>query len=86
MFPLCLSWQPYYSTRVIAADIDSRMRQLDQTTQQQQDGDKEKSKAGFWEEFDVSFNLDVLYYDCFPPECFLQGPKPSPAYVTVSEN
>ncbi|XP_032374573.1 tyrosine-protein phosphatase non-receptor type 6 isoform X1 [Etheostoma spectabile] len=45
--------QPYYSTRVNAADIDSRVQLLDQTTQQQQDGDGEKSKAGFWEEFDA---------------------------------
>uniref|UniRef100_A0A8C9YVP8 protein-tyrosine-phosphatase n=1 Tax=Sander lucioperca TaxID=283035 RepID=A0A8C9YVP8_SANLU len=45
--------QPYYSTRVNAADIDSRVQLLDQTTQQQQDGEGEKSKAGFWEEFDA---------------------------------
>jgi len=36
---------------VNAADIDSRVKQLDQTTQQLEEG--EKSKAGFWEEFDV---------------------------------
>ncbi|XP_074539441.1 tyrosine-protein phosphatase non-receptor type 6 [Halichoeres trimaculatus] len=45
--------QPYYSTRVNAADIDSRVKLLDQTTQQQQEGEGEKSKAGFWEEFDA---------------------------------
>ncbi|XP_049439580.1 tyrosine-protein phosphatase non-receptor type 6 isoform X1 [Epinephelus fuscoguttatus] len=45
--------QPYYSTRVNAADIDSRVKQLDQTSQQQQEGEGEKSKAGFWEEFDA---------------------------------
>ncbi|TNN54555.1 Tyrosine-protein phosphatase non-receptor type 6 [Liparis tanakae] len=43
--------QPYYSTRVNAADIDSRVKQLDQTTKQLEEG--EKSKAGFWEEFDA---------------------------------
>ncbi|XP_075965308.1 tyrosine-protein phosphatase non-receptor type 6 [Anarhichas minor] len=46
--------QPYYSTRVNAADIDSRVKQLDLTTQQQQEeGEGDKSKAGFWEEFDA---------------------------------
>uniref|UniRef100_A0A8P4KDG2 protein-tyrosine-phosphatase n=1 Tax=Dicentrarchus labrax TaxID=13489 RepID=A0A8P4KDG2_DICLA len=51
--------QPYYSTRVNAADIDSRVKQLDKTTQQQQDGDGEKSKAGFWEEFDALQKLEA---------------------------
>lgn len=55
--PVCPSWQPYYSTRVNAADIDSRVKQLDQTLQQQQqEGEGEKCKAGFWEEFDVRFD------------------------------
>ncbi|CAJ1062519.1 tyrosine-protein phosphatase non-receptor type 6 [Xyrichtys novacula] len=45
--------QPYNSTRVNAADIDSRVKQLDQTTRQQEEGEGEKSKAGFWEEFDA---------------------------------
>ncbi len=53
------SRQPYYSTRVNAADIESRVKQLDLTTQQQQEGEGEKSKAGFWEEFDVRFDLAV---------------------------
>ncbi|KAI9515368.1 Tyrosine-protein phosphatase non-receptor type 6 [Dissostichus eleginoides] len=44
--------QPYFSTRVNAADIDSRVRQLD-LTQQPQEGEGEKTKAGFWEEFDA---------------------------------
>ncbi|XP_037532531.1 tyrosine-protein phosphatase non-receptor type 6 [Nematolebias whitei] len=48
--------QPYYSTRVNAADIDSRVKQLD-LTDKQPEGDGEKSKAGFWEEFD---NLQKL--------------------------
>uniref|UniRef100_A0AAQ5X1Y5 protein-tyrosine-phosphatase n=1 Tax=Amphiprion ocellaris TaxID=80972 RepID=A0AAQ5X1Y5_AMPOC len=48
--------QPYYSTRVNAADIDSRVKQLDLTSdQQQQEG--EKLKAGFWEEFDVRCDI-----------------------------
>uniref|UniRef100_A0AAX7UU20 protein-tyrosine-phosphatase n=1 Tax=Astatotilapia calliptera TaxID=8154 RepID=A0AAX7UU20_ASTCA len=51
--------QPYYSTRVNAADIDSRVKQLDQTTQKQQDGEGEKSKAGFWEEFDALQKLEA---------------------------
>ena len=54
-----------------AANIDSRVQLLDQT-QQQQDGEGEKSKAGFWEEFDVRFdpasvifNVTVSYHDAF---------------------
>ncbi|KAI1885787.1 hypothetical protein AGOR_G00207390 [Albula goreensis] len=45
--------QPYYSTRVNAADIDNRVRVLDQTADGEVEGGSEKkSKAGFWEEFD----------------------------------
>ncbi|KAF7226966.1 tyrosine-protein phosphatase non-receptor type 6 [Nothobranchius furzeri] len=53
--------QPYYSTRVNAADIDSRVRQLDLTSAsgQQQEGEGEKSKAGFWEEFDALQKLET---------------------------
>ncbi|XP_054638455.1 tyrosine-protein phosphatase non-receptor type 6 [Dunckerocampus dactyliophorus] len=51
--------QPYYSTRVNAADIDSRVKQLDQTTQLQQDTEGGKSKAGFWEEFDALQKLEA---------------------------
>lgn len=62
---VCLSGQPFYSTRVNAADIDSRVKQLDQTADQQQDGDAVKSKAGFWEEFDVRVNpaIGILQQD-----------------------
>ncbi|KAF7670139.1 hypothetical protein LDENG_00050060 [Lucifuga dentata] len=49
--------QPYYSTRVNAADIDSRVKILDQTTEQEKEG--EKSKAGFWEEFDALQKLEA---------------------------
>uniref|UniRef100_A0AAQ5Y655 protein-tyrosine-phosphatase n=1 Tax=Amphiprion ocellaris TaxID=80972 RepID=A0AAQ5Y655_AMPOC len=50
--------QPYYSTRVNAADIDSRVKQLDLTSdQQQQEG--EKLKAGFWEEFDALQKMEA---------------------------
>lgn len=45
--------QPYYSTRVNAGDIGSRVKQLDETAEKQQEGESEKCKAGFWEEFDV---------------------------------
>lgn len=69
IFPLSLSFcplQPYYSTRVNAADIDNRVKQLDQTTGQQQEGkgegEGEKSKAGFWEEFDVRFDLTSVMF------------------------
>ncbi|XP_034466974.1 tyrosine-protein phosphatase non-receptor type 6 isoform X2 [Hippoglossus hippoglossus] len=52
--------QPYYSTRVNAADIDSRVKELNQTTQQQkQEGEAEQSKAGFWEEFDALQKLQA---------------------------
>ncbi|XP_061530390.1 tyrosine-protein phosphatase non-receptor type 6 [Phycodurus eques] len=51
--------QPYYSTRVNAADIDSRVKQLDQTTTMQQEADCGKSKAGFWEEFDALQKLEA---------------------------
>ncbi|KAJ8354955.1 hypothetical protein SKAU_G00225220 [Synaphobranchus kaupii] len=46
--------QPYYSTRVNAADIDSRVRILGQTLDGEEEGggSEKKSKAGFWEEFD----------------------------------
>lgn len=36
------------------------MKQLDETTQKQLEGEREKSKAGFWEEFDV--RLYLTYY------------------------
>ncbi|CAG6015092.1 unnamed protein product [Menidia menidia] len=51
--------QPYYSTRVNAADIDSRVKQLNQTKEQQEEGEGEKSKAGFWEEFDALQKLEA---------------------------
>ncbi|KAJ8392905.1 hypothetical protein AAFF_G00071090 [Aldrovandia affinis] len=52
--------QPYYSTRVNAADIDSRVRVLDQTADGQSEGGSEKkSKAGFWEEFDHLQKLEA---------------------------
>lgn len=50
--------QPYYSTRVNAADIDRRVRQLDETSQTPQD-EGEKLKAGFWEEFDALQKLEA---------------------------
>uniref|UniRef100_A0A3P8WUL9 protein-tyrosine-phosphatase n=1 Tax=Cynoglossus semilaevis TaxID=244447 RepID=A0A3P8WUL9_CYNSE len=49
--------QPFYSTRVNAAQIDSRVRELNQTTQVEAEG--VKSKAGFWEEFDVLQKLET---------------------------
>ncbi|XP_057689785.1 tyrosine-protein phosphatase non-receptor type 6 [Corythoichthys intestinalis] len=51
--------QPYYSTRVNAADIDSRVRQLDETTPMQHEAEGGKSKAGFWEEFDALQKLEA---------------------------
>uniref|UniRef100_A0A7N6AKV0 protein-tyrosine-phosphatase n=1 Tax=Anabas testudineus TaxID=64144 RepID=A0A7N6AKV0_ANATE len=51
--------QPYYSTRVNAADIDSRVKQLDQTADKQDEGEGQKSKAGFWEEFDALQKMEA---------------------------
>ncbi|XP_052002954.1 tyrosine-protein phosphatase non-receptor type 6-like isoform X2 [Xyrauchen texanus] len=46
--------QPYYSTRLNAADIESRVKQLDLTSERENmDGADKKLKAGFWEEFDA---------------------------------
>lgn len=47
--------QPYYSTRLNAADIESRVKQLDLTSEKEKaEGADKKLKGGFWEEFDVS--------------------------------
>uniref|UniRef100_W5MLN9 Tyrosine-protein phosphatase non-receptor type n=1 Tax=Lepisosteus oculatus TaxID=7918 RepID=W5MLN9_LEPOC len=43
--------QPYYSTRVNAADIDSRVQVLEQTAGREDA--QSSNKAGFWEEFDA---------------------------------
>ncbi|KAM4567960.1 tyrosine-protein phosphatase non-receptor type 6 isoform 1-T1 [Fundulus diaphanus] len=51
--------QPYFSTRVNAADIDSRVRQLDLTSDKPVESEGEKSKAGFWEEFDALQKLEA---------------------------
>lgn len=52
--------QPFYSTRVNAADIDSRVKLLDQTAQKDLEGEGDKkSKAGFWEEFDALQKLEA---------------------------
>lgn len=40
--------QPYYATRVNAADIENRVHELNKKSLSE-----ETSKAGFWEEFDV---------------------------------
>ncbi|XP_018973706.1 tyrosine-protein phosphatase non-receptor type 6 isoform X2 [Cyprinus carpio] len=50
--------QPYYSTRLNAADIESRVKQLDQTSDNMDGADK-KIKAGFWEEFDALQKLET---------------------------
>ncbi|XP_048009065.1 tyrosine-protein phosphatase non-receptor type 6 isoform X2 [Megalobrama amblycephala] len=52
--------QPYYSTRLNAADIESRVKQLDQTSERENmDGADKKIKAGFWEEFDALQKLET---------------------------
>ncbi|KAK5615165.1 Tyrosine-protein phosphatase non-receptor type 6 [Crenichthys baileyi] len=51
--------QPYFSTRVNAADIDSRVKQLDLTLNKPSEGEGEKTKAGFWEEFDALQKLEA---------------------------
>ncbi|KAF5891734.1 tyrosine-protein phosphatase non-receptor type 6-like, partial [Clarias magur] len=52
--------QPYFSTRVNASAIDSRVKQLDKSIEPlcEEAGDK-KIKAGFWEEFDALQKLDT---------------------------
>ncbi|KAM4687196.1 tyrosine-protein phosphatase non-receptor type 6 [Rhinophrynus dorsalis] len=40
--------KPYYSTRVNAADIENRMKELNKKSEKE-----ETAKAGFWEEFDT---------------------------------
>lgn len=50
--------QPYYSTRLNAADIESRVKQLDQTSDNMDGADK-KIKAGFWEEFDALQKMET---------------------------
>ncbi|CAL8289630.1 unnamed protein product [Merluccius merluccius] len=51
--------QPFYTTRVNAADIDTRVKLLDQKGQSPEEGLGEKSKAGFWEEFDALQKLEA---------------------------
>ncbi|XP_076826742.1 tyrosine-protein phosphatase non-receptor type 6 [Brachyhypopomus gauderio] len=50
--------QPYFSTRLNAADIDNRVKLLDQKAPSQNEEGVEKLKAGFWEEFDALQKLD----------------------------
>ncbi|KAI5106047.1 tyrosine-protein phosphatase non-receptor type 6, partial [Silurus meridionalis] len=51
--------QPYFSTRVNASAIDSRVKQLDQSIEpKSEEGGDKKIKAGFWEEFDALQKLD----------------------------
>lgn len=49
--------QPYYATRVNAADIENRVQELNKKTSLSE----ETSKAGFWEEFDVRDCWGVLF-------------------------
>ncbi|KAI7806436.1 tyrosine-protein phosphatase non-receptor type 6 isoform X2 [Triplophysa rosa] len=52
--------QPYYSTRLNAADIESRVKQLDLTSEKEKaDGADKKLKGGFWEEFDRLQKLET---------------------------
>ncbi|XP_041963127.1 tyrosine-protein phosphatase non-receptor type 6 [Alosa sapidissima] len=53
--------QPYYSTRVNAANIDNRVRLLEVTAEgeSQDAGADKKIKAGFWEEFDALQKLEA---------------------------
>lgn len=49
--------QPYYATRVNAADIENRVQELNKKSQSE-----ETSKAGFWEEFDVRNCWGTLFW------------------------
>ncbi|KAJ3597475.1 hypothetical protein NHX12_000998, partial [Muraenolepis orangiensis] len=50
--------QPFYNTQVNAADIDTRVKILDQTAQSPEESG-EKSKAGFSEEFETLQKLEA---------------------------
>lgn len=80
--------QPYYSTRVNAGDIGSRVKQLDETREKQLEGEGEKSKAGFWEEFDVRFYLTSYDVSCgvrTTVNITLQSRRPLPALPSAKE-
>lgn len=49
--------QPYYATRVNAADIENRVQELNKKSLSE-----ETSKAGFWEEFDVRSCWGPLFW------------------------
>lgn len=49
--------QPYYATRVNAADIENRVHELNKKSLSE-----ETSKAGFWEEFDVRNSGEILLW------------------------
>ncbi|TRY56464.1 hypothetical protein DNTS_008704, partial [Danionella cerebrum] len=52
--------QPFFTTRLNAADIESRVKQLDQTLEGEKlDGAAKKIKAGFWQEFDALQKLET---------------------------
>lgn len=49
--PLFLTLQPYYATRVNAADIENRVLELNKKQESE-----DSAKAGFWEEFEVRYH------------------------------
>lgn len=69
-----------------AGDIGSRVKQLDETTKRQQEGEGEKSKAGFWEEFDVRFHPMSYDSNCGVRTTFNitpQSRRPLPALLSA---
>lgn len=62
VFSLFYKWQPFNATRINAANIENRVRELNKVAD-----NSEKPKQGFWEEFEVQ---PFLLCSFFTAECF----------------
>lgn len=58
--------QPLNTTRINAAEIESRVRELSKLAEA-----TDKVKQGFWEEFEVSRSIESLHASLFPVNCDL---------------
>lgn len=59
--------QPLNTTRINAAEIESRVRELSKLAEA-----TDKVKQGFWEEFEVSRSIESSHVSLFPVNCDLQ--------------
>lgn len=59
--------QPLNTTRINAAEIESRVRELSKLAEA-----TDKVKQGFWEEFEVSRSIESSRASLFPVNCDLQ--------------